>query len=66
MKPDQDYDLAYLGYTPSANALQDARIVGMNIPAGVPAGAITQAFASIGADKIKVLEFSDQQLEKVN
>ena len=64
--PDQDYDLAYLGYTPSANALQDRRIAGMNIPAGAPAGAITQAFASIGTGKIRVLEFTDRQIEKVN
>ena len=64
--PDRDYDLAYLGYTPSANSLQDGRIVGMNIPAGAPAGAITQAFASIGADSIRVLEFTERQIEKVN
>ena len=64
--PDSDYELAYLGYTPSANALQDKRIAGMNIPAGAPASAITQAFAAIGPDKIKVLEFTDGQIQKVN
>jgi TRAP transporter TAXI family solute receptor len=45
----------YMGYGASAKALQDRKVEGMNIPAGVPASAVTQAFANIGADKITVL-----------
>ena len=64
--PDEDFDLQYLGYTASAQAMQDGRIVGMNIPAGPPASAITQAIATIGAEKIKILEFTPEQLNNVN
>lgn len=64
--PDKDFNLQYLGYTPSANALQDGRIDGMNIPAGPPASSITQAIATIGAKNIKILEFTDEQLDAVN
>lgn len=63
---DKDYSLEFLGYGPSASAMQDGRIQAMNIPAGVPATAITQAFATIGADKIQVLQFTDEQIKKVN
>jgi TRAP transporter TAXI family solute receptor len=55
----------YMGYGASAKALQDRKVEGMNIPAGVPASAITQAFANIGADKIKVLEFTDEQVTQI-
>lgn len=63
--PDQDFDTEYLGYTPSVQAMMDNRIVGANIPAGPPASAITQMYASLG-DKATVLNFTDQQLEKIN
>lgn len=64
--PERDFKLQYLGYTPSANALQNNRISGMNIPAGPPASAVTQAFAAIGKDKICILSFSDSQVASVN
>jgi len=64
--PDEDFNLRYLGYTPSANALQDGRIVGMNIPAGPPASSITQAMATIGSRNLTILEFTDEQLDLVN
>ena len=38
----------------------------MNIPAGPPAAAVTQAFASMGAGKLRVLDFTDGQLGQVN
>lgn len=65
-QPDQDFSLVYQGYGPSAKSLQNGKIVGMNIPAGPPVSAITQAFANIGSDKIRVLDFTDEQLMKVN
>lgn len=64
--PDKDFKLKYLGYLPSANALQNGRIVGLNIPAGPPANAIMQAFATIGAKNLRILEYSDKQLEAIN
>ena len=41
-------------------------IAAMNIPAGPPASAITQAVAAIGAEGVRILEFTDAQLEAVN
>ncbi len=64
--PDKDFKLKYMGYTPSAQALQNGRISGMNIPAGPPASAITQAYAAMGSKNLAILEFSDGQLESVN
>lgn len=57
--------LAYMGYGPTANAIQDGTIVGMNIPGGVPVTAITRAFAMAG-DRLALLTFSDEHLERVN
>ncbi|QFT85223.1 hypothetical protein FIU88_09565 [Halomonas sp. THAF12] len=57
--------IAYLGYGPSADALQNGTIDGMNIPAGVPASAVTRAYANADGD-ITTLDFTEEQLEKVN
>lgn len=58
-------DLAYLGYGPSADALQNGNIDGMNIPAGVPAAAVTRAYANMGAE-ITTLDFTPEQVAQVN
>lgn len=58
-------DMAYLGYGPSADALQNGNIDGMNIPAGVPASAVTRAYANMGND-ITTLDFTEEQLAQVN
>lgn len=58
-------DLQFLGYTPSSTAMQDGKIDGMNIPSGVPTSAITNAYATIGAENIKHLEFSDADIDTV-
>jgi hypothetical protein len=58
-------DIQYLGYTPSSTALQDRKIKGMNTPAGAPVSAVTNAFATIGNDKIRVLDFSDADIKKI-
>jgi len=63
--PEKDMVLEYLGYTPSAQAMMDNRIIGSNIPAGVPAAAITQLFAQMGDKNVKVLDFTDEQLATV-
>ncbi|GIT64266.1 MAG: hypothetical protein Ct9H300mP22_6660 [Gammaproteobacteria bacterium] len=54
----------YMGYGPSANALQDGNIVGMNIPAGPPVTAVTRAFALMG-DEMTVLEFTQEDIETI-
>lgn len=59
------FNLAYMGYGATANAIQDGTIVGMNIPAGVPVTGITRAFAMLG-DKLVLLNFTDEQLARVN
>jgi TRAP transporter TAXI family solute receptor len=65
IEPDKDFRTEYLGYTPSAQAMMDNRIAGANIPAGPPVSAITQLFATLGNDKVRVLNFTDAQLNKV-
>lgn len=58
-------DMAYMGYGPSADALQNGTIVGMNIPSGVPTSAITRAYAALGSD-MTVLNFTDEQIKQAN
>jgi len=59
-------DLQYLGYSPSSTALQDGKVEGMTTPSGPPTSAVTNAFASIGADNIKVLDFLKEDLDAIN
>ena len=61
----EDLSIAYMGYGPSANALQDGNIVGMNIPAGPPVTAITRAYALLG-NSMTILDFTDENLEVIN
>ncbi len=59
-------NVQYLGYTPSSTALQDGKVQGMNTPSGPPTSAVTNAFASIGAKNIKVLNFNAKNLKTIN
>lgn len=59
------YNLIYVGYGPSADAMQNGQAAGMSIPAGVPAGAITKAMANMGSDLV-VLDFTDAELAKAD
>jgi hypothetical protein len=61
----KDYDLIHVGYGPSADALQNGQISGFGIPAGVPASAVTKAFANLG-DDMALLEFTDEQMKKAD
>lgn len=65
IEPDKDFSTEYLGYNPSIDAMRDGRVVGANIPAGVPVSAITQMYAMMG-DRATVLDFTDEQLAAVN
>jgi len=62
---EKDYDLAYMGFGPSAEALQNGTIAGMSTPAGVTVGAVTQAFAAMG-NKIAPLGFTPDQVAKAD
>lgn len=62
---DSAFDLVYVGYGPSADALQNGQIAGMSTPAGSPTGAVTKAFAAMG-DKIQMLDFTDEQMKEAD
>jgi len=55
----------YLGYFESSNAMKDKRIEGANLCAGPPVAAVTDLFATPGR-KVKILEFTDEQLNAIN
>ena len=59
------YELTYGGYGPTVDAMQNGQITGFGIPGGVPTGAITQVLAAMG-DKIKILNFTDEQAKKAD
>ncbi len=59
------FTMGYMTYGASAAAMQDGNIVGMNVPAGPPVTAITQAFANMGSD-MTVLNFSEDEIAAIN
>jgi len=61
----KDFDLIYVGYGPSADAMQNGQIAGMSTPAGVPASAVTRALATMG-DKATLLSFTEEQAEQAD
>lgn len=65
MDADQQFRVAHLGYGPSADALQNRRIDGMFLAAGVPTAAVSQAFAVLGANNVLLVEFSDEELARL-
>lgn len=58
---DNDYELVFAGYGPSAEALQNGQVKGIGTPAGVPTGAVSQLMAAAG-DSVTPLEITDEQL----
>ncbi len=62
---EEKMSLAWMGYGGAANAIQDGNVVGMNVPAGAPVSAITQAFAQMG-DELTLLNFTEQDLIDIN
>jgi hypothetical protein len=62
---EEKFNLAYMGYGPTSNAIQDGNIVGMNIPAGAPVSAITRAYAMLG-DRMTLLNWTQESLDKLN
>lgn len=59
------FNLAYMGYGASGSAMQDGNIVGMNVPAGPPVTAITQAYAQLG-ESMTILDFSAEEIATIN
>ena len=62
---EKDYNLIYVGYGPTADALQNGQISGFGIPAGVPASAVTKAMANLG-DDMAVLDLTDEQKKQAH
>ncbi|MBR45989.1 MAG: C4-dicarboxylate ABC transporter substrate-binding protein [Rhodospirillaceae bacterium] len=63
--PEAAFDLAYLGYGPSADALINGKITGMSTPAGPPVSAVTRAFAALGGD-VRILSFNEDERQRAN
>jgi hypothetical protein len=59
------YNLIYVGYGPSADAMQNGQAAGMSTPAGAPVSAVTKGMANMGGDLV-VLDFTDAQLKKAD
>ena len=64
--PEKEMTLEYLTYSPSASAMMDGRIVGANLCAGPPVAAVSQLFAQVGAKNVTVLDFSDEEVERLH
>ena len=60
-----ELSIAYLGYGPSADALQDGNIVGLNAPGGPPMAAITRAHALLG-EELTILSVNQEELNAIN
>jgi len=63
--PEEVFEVVYMGYTPTAEALQNGTIKGANLPGGVPVSAVAQAFASTGDDLV-ILGFTEEQIARAN
>lgn len=62
---EKDYKLIYVGYGPSADAMQNGQAAGMSTPAGSPVSAVTKAMANMGTG-ITVLDFTDAQMKQAD
>ncbi len=62
---DNDFELVFGGYGPSAEAVQNGQAVGMSTPAGAPVGAVTQLFSAAG-DRVALLSFTPEQIEQAD
>ena len=58
---ENDYELVFAGYGPSAEALQNGQVKGIGTPAGVPVGAVSQLMAAAG-DSVTMLSFTEEQM----
>ena len=63
--PDSHFDVAYVGYNPSAEGFQNGNIDAVNPAAGAPVGAMTRLAAAVG-DEVQILNFTDEQIARAN
>ncbi|MCL4800220.1 MAG: TAXI family TRAP transporter solute-binding subunit [Burkholderiales bacterium] len=63
--PPEKFDLVYLGFGPSVDALQNGNVVGTNPGAGPPVSVVTRLLAQVG-DKVRLLEVTDEQLKRAD
>ncbi|MCG6122493.1 MAG: TAXI family TRAP transporter solute-binding subunit [Microvirga sp.] len=63
--PLSEFELAYMGYNPSADAMQNNQITAMSTPGGVPVAGVARAFAALSGDAV-LLGFTDEQIERAN
>lgn len=62
---DNDFDLVYAGYGPTAEALANGQISAAGIPSGPPTGALTQLFAG-NSGKFTILDVTADELAKMD
>ncbi|MGP1357198.1 TAXI family TRAP transporter solute-binding subunit [Roseicyclus sp.] len=59
-------DMEFIGsYSEAGAALQDRRIAAANLGAGVPVPAVTELYAALGADRVRILSFTPDQLARI-
>ena len=63
--PLEEFDLVFMGYNPSADALQNNQIAAASMPAGVPVGGVTRAFAAMPG-QLTLLSFTEEQIVQAN
>ncbi len=61
----EKFELVYLGYGPTADALQNGNVVGANLPAGPPVSAVTRAMAAVG-ERLAILKFPPELAAKAD
>lgn len=62
---EENFELLYAGYGPSAVALLDGKVKGISTPAGSPVSAVLSLMAQ-SKGNAKVLDFTDEQMVKAN
>jgi uncharacterized protein len=63
--PDEEFEVVYMGYTPTAEALQNGTVKGANLPGGVPVSAVAQAFAAMSGN-LAILNLTEEQIAQAN
>lgn len=58
------YDESFMGFRQRAEALINGNLDGINLTSGIPNSSVTLAMSSLG-DKIKLLSFTPEQIERV-
>lgn len=63
--PGKDFEPVHLGYGPSADAMLNRRISGMFLAGGIPTGAVTQTYAGLGSDSVRILSFTEDHIRRL-